>query len=180
MREPPARIEPVIYYHWIDENPKIVQGGELGLVINKNPRYLDDVKLAAHRVLTNILSSPHAENLIIYGFSDRYTGFKIMVKDNSGYLLMAHQHHLQGNFKAEDGRLLGDHPHFHKINYDYIDRKEGTPGTTRVVPPDLCPDMNPAELLNSFKSNYHFVDGSLDPIQMPTATRLQSGLEDYL
>jgi len=177
--EPPARLEPVIYYHWIDENPKMVQGGELELVVNKNPRYPEDIKLVAHRVLTNVLSSPHSENLIIYGFTDRYTGFKIVVKNGEGYLLMAHQHHLKGSFRAEDGRMLGDHPHFHKINYDYINRRDGTPGTTHVVPLDLHQNMTPADLLNVFKSCYHFKDGTLDPTQMPIVNKIQTGLEDY-
>jgi hypothetical protein len=177
--EPPARLEPVIYYHWIDENPKIVQGGELKLEENRNPRYAEDVKLASHRVLTNILNSPYSDNLLIYGFSVRYEGFKIVVKNGHGYLLMAHQHHLKGSFRAEDGRMLGDHPHFHKINYDYINKKDGMPGTTHVVPPDLHPEITPADLLNVFKSSYYFEDGKLDPIQMPIVNKIQTGLEDY-
>ena len=177
--EPPARLEPVIYDHWVDENPKKVQGGELKLVENKNPRYPDDVKLAAHRVLTEVLNSPHSDNLHIFGFAVRYEGFKIIVKDGHGYLLMAHQHHLKGSFRADDGRVLGDHPHFHQVNYDQINRRDGTPGTKRIVPANLHPDITPADMLNVFKYCYHFDDGALEIAKMPTITKIQTELEDY-
>jgi hypothetical protein len=177
--EPPARLEPAIYDLWVDENPKVVQGGELILEQNKAPRYSDDVKLAAHRVITNILGNSHANNLHIFGFAVRYEGFKIIVKDGHGYLLMAHQHHLKGTFKAEDGRILGDHPHFHQIDYDKINRRDGTPSTKRIVPPDLHPNISPAGMLNIFKYCYHFDDGSREIAKMPEITKIQTGIEDF-
>jgi hypothetical protein len=50
--EPPARLDPVTYSYWIEENPKTVQGGKLELQENnKPPSYEGDVKLVAHRIL---------------------------------------------------------------------------------------------------------------------------------
>ena len=83
---PPARLDPEIYRYWIDENPKKILGGQLRLVSNHNPPHFDDdVKLASHRIVTNVLSSPHADDLIIFGFPHKYRGFKIIVK-NGGFL----------------------------------------------------------------------------------------------
>lgn len=178
--EPPARLDPVIYSYWIEENPKTVQGGKLHLEENsKPPSYEDDVKLVAHRILTNVLDSPHADNLYIFGFPNKYKGFKIIVKNGHGYLLMAHETHLKGSFKTDDGRTFGDHPHFHQVNYDHKRREDGMPGKKYIVPPTLNPGINPAELLESFKNHYHFDDGSSDPIQMPQIKELQKELGDF-
>lgn len=178
--EPPARLDPVVYSYWIDENPKPVQGGKLELEENDHPAYENDVKLVAHRVITNILESPHADNLYMYGFSNKYRGFKIIVKNGHGYLLMAHETHPNGTFKADDGRLFGDHPHFHQVDYYRRDQDGGMPGTKRIVPSNLHPGMNPAELLESFKNHYYFDDGSSDPTQMPLIKEFQKNLEDFL
>lgn len=178
--EPPARLDPEIYRYWVDENPKRVLGGQLKLEANHNPPHFeDDVRLTSHRVATNILSSPHADDLIIYGFPHKYRGFKIMVKNEIGYLLMAHELHPGGPFKADDGRILNeDHPHFHQLDFDHRNKEDGSPGTKRIAPPSLHPGINLAELLDSFKFYYRFDDGSSEPIEMPQIKQIQKGLSD--
>jgi hypothetical protein len=177
---PPVRLDPEIYRYWVDENPKKVLGGQLYLEENhKPPHFEGDVKLTAHSVATNVISSPHADNLIIYGFPHKYKGFKIIVKNEQGYLLMAHELHPEGNFIADDGRTLGeDHPHFHQVDYDHRNKVDGMPGTKRVVPSTLHPEINPAELLGSFKFHYNFDDGSSEAIQMPQIKQVQKQLGD--
>ena len=176
--EPPARLDPEIYSFWLDENPKGIQGGELKLVENnKPPQYENDVKLPSHHVSTQILDSPHSENLQIYGFPHRYNGFKIVVKDGQGYLLMAHELHRRGSFKTDEGRTFENHPHFHQVNYDH--RKEGIPGTRHIVPPNLHTGISPAALLDLFKNFYHFDDESSEPIQTPQIKETQKILEDF-
>jgi len=178
--EPPARLDPEIYRYWVDENPKNVLGGQLQLEENHNPPHFeDDVKLTSHRVSTNVLSSPYADDLIIYGFPHKYKGFKIIVKNSLGYLLMAHELHPEGPFKVDDGRTLGeDHPHFHQVDHDHRNREDGMPGTKRIAPTPLHPGINPAELLDSFKTYYNFDDGSSEAAQMPQIKQVQKGLGD--
>lgn len=177
---PPARLDPEIYRYWIDENPKKILGGQLRLVSNHNPPHFDDdVNLASHRIVTNVLSSPHADDLIIFGFPHKYRGFKIIVKNETGYLLMAHELHPSGPFRADDGRMLTeDHPHFHQLDYDHRNKDDGLPGTKRIAPPVLHPGINPAELLGFFKIHYSFDDGSSESIEMPQIKQVQTGLGD--
>lgn len=112
---PPARLDPVIYEAWLGENPKLVQEGPLELKPCDGTTDEDAVNLEAHRVSSDVLDTPYADNLYIYGFHSKYEGFKIYVKDGHGYLLMAHQTHSNGTFRSDDGREFGDHPHFHLI-----------------------------------------------------------------
>jgi len=177
---PPARLDPVTYSYWIDENPKMVRGGELQLEDNnKPPIFEDDVKLVAHSISTTVLDGHYADGLCIYGFPNKYKGFKIIVKNKSGYLLMAHELHPNGPFTADDGRKFGDHPHFHQVDYDHRHKEDGMPGKKHIVPHTLHPGINPADLLESFKGHYHFDDGSEEAIQMPQIKEMQKGLGDF-
>lgn len=178
--ESPARLDPEIYRYWLDENPKGVQGGKLKLVENnKPPQYENDVRLPSHSITTHTLNSPHSENLQIYGFPHRYNGFKIIVKDGHGYLLMAHELHRRGSFKTDDGRTFENHPHFHQVNYDHRSREDGLPVTRHIVPPSLHNGITPAGLLDLFKNHYYFDDGSSEPTQMPQIKEMQKILGDF-
>ena len=145
---------------------------------HKPPHYEDDVKLASHRVSTSILNNAQADNLIIWGFPHKYKGFKIIVQNDKGYLLMAHELHPKGSFKADDGRTLEDHPHFHQVDYDRRSKGDNMPGTKHVVPSFLHPGISPAELLELFKDYYNFDDDSSDAILMPRIRQVQKALGD--
>jgi hypothetical protein len=71
-REPPVRLDPVIYDAWLGESPKVIEGGQLELV--RYPLYSDEdaVKLDARRVSSEILPSHYANTLFISGYYDEY------------------------------------------------------------------------------------------------------------
>jgi len=176
-REPPVRLDPVIYDAWLGESPKVIEGGQLELV--RYPLYSDEdaVKLDARRVSSEILPSHYANTLFISGYYDEYEGFKVYVKPGGfDYLLMAHQTH-SGPFRATDGRRFEDHPHFHELDFDH--RIDGTPGTRRIVPPTLGAGINSAALLEAFLNHYYFDDGRSNEIEMPRREGLQTGLGEF-
>lgn len=156
----------------------MIEGGPLELTQCPYCSDEDAVNLDAHKVSSEILPSHYADNLYISGYYVEYEGFKIYVKpEGFDYLLMAHQSHV-GPFRAIDGRRFEDHPHFHEL--DFFHRRNGAPGTRRIVTQSLNAEMNSAELLEALLNHYYFSDGRTDTIKMPFKREVQKGLDEYL
>lgn len=161
------RLHPKTYEAWLKENAKIVQGGPIVLIPTFESNDENDVRFDAYSMDSEILPEHYAKDLFIFGIYNEFEGFKIWVTvKNYDYLLMAHQTHHSGQFTTSDGRKMGNHPHFHEIDYISNSRK-GKPNTRRLVPTSLYPDINSAELLNSFMEHYYIEDGRKGKIPLP-------------
>jgi hypothetical protein len=179
---PPIRLLPLIYEAWLKENPKMVDGGPLVLISNENTDS-DDENIAIlpnYKMESEILPPHYTENLIIHGHSTQYEGFNLWVTViGFDYLLMAHKTHYGDPFITVDGKTLGDHPHFHELDY-YKPERKGRPATRYQVNDSLNPCINSAELLEAFTQHYYIDDGRTENVKLPDRPlRKQKGLDDF-
>lgn len=145
----------------------------------------DAWNLDARKVSSDILESPHAENLYIMGVYDKYDGFKIYVNIKNKFpsmdkfLLMGHQHHY-GPFVTDEGVDLADHPHFHQIKYSR--RRftgERSLRKTHEFSPLLFAGMNSEQFLKAFLINYYFDHVGDGEIQKVAGKQIQSELGNF-
>lgn len=178
-RDPPVRLNPAAYESWLSESPKVVDGGPVELEADLDYDDEDAVILQAHHVNSQILPKHYADNTIIFGEYNEFTGFKIYVTPKGyDYLLMAHQKHPEGEFITEDGGRYGNHPHFHELDL-YKSNSENEPGTRRIVTGQLYEGISSAELLQEFMVHYYFDDAREESIQPPLRYGRQRGLEEF-
>jgi len=167
------------YEKWLLENPKLVDGGPIKLQHDVDFDDDDAVILNSHHVNSEILPEHYARDTIIVGEYNEYTGFKIWVTPvGFDYLLMAHQKHSDGDFVTADRRTFGDHPHFHELDL----HKPGDgmyPNTRRIVIESLYSGISSASLLESFMSHYKMDDGREKPIESPSKSGRQWGIDEF-
>jgi hypothetical protein len=181
----PARLDSVIYDAWLRESPKKIEGGQLELSLCDGYSEKDDAwNLDARKITSDVLTS-QTENLYIMGIHNKYEGFKIYVNIKNKFLLMGHQHHPKP-FTSDDGKELGDHPHFHQIKY-YRDRsinfeKEASirrPRRTHELLPFLFVGMDSEQFLKAFIKYYYFDDGSNGEVRKSARDQFQSELGKF-
>lgn len=179
QNKPPVRLQPMVYVAWLLENPKLVDGGPIELKPDLDYEDENAVILNSHHVNSKILPDHYAENTIIVGEYNEFTGFRIWVTPKGfDYLLMAHQTHYGGNFVTMDGRTFGNYPHFHEL--DLYRSSDGiNPDTRRIVIEALYSGMDSASLLETFMSNYKIEDGREKSIGLPSRSERQWGLDEF-
>lgn len=177
--DPPVDLSPAVYNAWLEESPKKVDQGPLLL----KPLLLfsdaDAVKFDSHLMNSIKLPKKYANKLIILSEYEEFTGFRIWVTLRGyDFLLMAHQTHYQGPFKARNGKTYHNHPHFHELDLLVSNRGLGA-NEIHEVPPTLFHGMNAAQLLEAFMVNYHIDDDRIGPVQMPISASRQKGLDEF-
>ena len=178
--DPPVRLNPATYDAWLNENPKLVDGGPIELEPDLDYDDENAVIIPAHHIKSQILPDYYADKTMIFSEYNEFVGIKIYVAPkNYDYLLMAHQTHNQGEFTTDDGGVYGNYPHFHEIDYYRTSRDGSRPETRRKVPGELFAGISSAQLLGVFMSNYHIDDNHVEPIQPPVRLIRQRGLDEF-
>jgi hypothetical protein len=179
QKNPPVRLQPTIYEDWLLENPKRVDGGPIELKPNLDFEEEDAVILNSHHINSTILPDHYANNLIILGEYNEFTGFRIWVTPKGfDYLLMAHQTHYGANFVTVDGSTFGNYPHFHELDL-YRSRDGINPGTRRIVTESIYSGIDSASILEAFMCHYNIEDGREKSIELPSRSGRQWGLDEF-
>lgn len=157
------------YRLWVGEAPKRMRGAVRFAFDDGGLPFFDRVQFESAA-----LPEAYREDLIVYGTSDDYSGFKVYATPaRYEMLLRADQRHGADDFEHEGQTYSGEQAHFHELRFDEGRRR---PMQDRVIPPTLGVLMGHEDLTKAFLAHYAFdpegLTSSMPPPPQPRTRKL--------